>query len=215
MAENASRVDTPTGQSEGLGIVPGGHFDRLLNGDASDRVMMTLSRPAAVFLAACVEHMNQRKLLPADNAQALETSAWLEEIGAAAVRAAPAGELAELVDAYARLDARCVSAQQECEQVASERDQLALALGHIESVAGRFMQRGHAGFEYEGISEELAHTLQELSLVHRTARDALSAGPSQQRNNEDRPVSQSGADGTVDHRAASSTSSHDGSEDTE
>lgn len=59
------------------------------------------------------------------------------------------------------------------ESDASHREQLEATLGHIQSVAGRFMRRGHAGFEYEGISDELALTLQELSLIHRTAADAL------------------------------------------
>lgn len=51
-------------------------------GQRASRVTVELSRRAAVFLRATVEHMNQRKILPADNEQALETSAWLEEIEA-------------------------------------------------------------------------------------------------------------------------------------
>lgn len=50
--------------------------------DESPLVWIELSRSAAVFLRATVEHMNQAKILPADNAIALETSAWLEEIEA-------------------------------------------------------------------------------------------------------------------------------------
>lgn len=46
------------------------------------QVSVTLSRQAAVFLRATVEHMNQIKILPRDERAALETSAWLEEIEA-------------------------------------------------------------------------------------------------------------------------------------
>ena len=46
-------------------------------------VTIQLSRPAALFLSAAVAHMNQRKILPKDHAEALQTSAWLEEIEAA------------------------------------------------------------------------------------------------------------------------------------
>jgi hypothetical protein len=54
---------------------------------AKDKVTLELSRPAATFLRAAVALMNQRKVLPDDNAEALQTSAWLEEIEAAARRA--------------------------------------------------------------------------------------------------------------------------------
>lgn len=47
-----------------------------------DEIVITLSRPAAVFLAGCMRHMNQEKILPDDSRMALETSAWLEEIEA-------------------------------------------------------------------------------------------------------------------------------------
>lgn len=46
------------------------------------RVFVELSHPAAVFLRAAVAHMNQRNLLPEGNREALQTSAWLEEIEA-------------------------------------------------------------------------------------------------------------------------------------
>lgn len=52
-----------------------------------ERCAVELSRDAAVFLLGTVEHMNQAKVLPADNAMALQTSAWLEEIEAATSRA--------------------------------------------------------------------------------------------------------------------------------
>jgi hypothetical protein len=51
------------------------------------RVSVDLSPGAAAFLVGVVRHMNQAKILPADNAQALESSAWLEEIEAATTRA--------------------------------------------------------------------------------------------------------------------------------
>lgn len=53
-----------------------------------DIVTLHLSRQAAAFLHGTVVHLNQAKILPADNRQALETSAWLEEIEAAARKAA-------------------------------------------------------------------------------------------------------------------------------
>lgn len=56
-----------------------------MNRDGS--VSVRLSVPAAVFLRATVEHMNQTKILPQVPAEALQTSAWLEEIEAATRRA--------------------------------------------------------------------------------------------------------------------------------
>jgi hypothetical protein len=56
-------------------------------GRSEASVTVTLSLAAAVFLRATVEHMNQAKMLPADSAQALQTSAWLEEIEAETRRA--------------------------------------------------------------------------------------------------------------------------------
>jgi hypothetical protein len=47
-----------------------------------DGVVFGLSPKAAAFLLGTVRHLNQEKILPADSAQALETSAWLEEIEA-------------------------------------------------------------------------------------------------------------------------------------
>lgn len=47
-----------------------------------ERVAVELSEPAARFLLGTVRHLNQVKLLPEDNAKALQTSAWLEEIEA-------------------------------------------------------------------------------------------------------------------------------------
>jgi len=43
----------------------------------------------------------------------------------------------------------------------------------IRDVARRFMDRGHAGFEYDDVSEALARALQELSVIHRRADRAL------------------------------------------
>jgi hypothetical protein len=51
------------------------------------KVTLTLSLEAAAFLVGTVRHLNQAKILPPDNAQALQTSAWLEEIEAVALRA--------------------------------------------------------------------------------------------------------------------------------
>jgi hypothetical protein len=51
------------------------------------KVCVELSKPAAAFLRGTVVHMNQRKILSLDNAIALQTSAWLEEIEAAVVAA--------------------------------------------------------------------------------------------------------------------------------
>lgn len=48
----------------------------------TNTIDMTLSRPAAEFLWSTAKHMNQAKILPADKAAALQTSAWLEEIEA-------------------------------------------------------------------------------------------------------------------------------------
>lgn len=48
----------------------------------TDEVVVTLSRPAALFLESMVGLMNQVKVLPADSREALQTSAWLEEIAA-------------------------------------------------------------------------------------------------------------------------------------
>lgn len=41
-----------------------------------------ISYPAAVFLRGVVKHLNQKKILPDGSAEALQTSAWLEEIEA-------------------------------------------------------------------------------------------------------------------------------------
>ena len=53
----------------------------------SGKRYLVLSDGATVFLEAMVEHMNQSKILPPDDAEALESSAWLEEIAAAAKNA--------------------------------------------------------------------------------------------------------------------------------
>lgn len=53
----------------------------------SGTVTMTISRQAAAFLHGTAQTLNQKKILPEDNAQALETSAWLEEIEYAARKA--------------------------------------------------------------------------------------------------------------------------------
>lgn len=50
--------------------------------DQPEPVVLALSLPAAAFLLGTVEHLNQTKVLPSASAQALETSAWLEEIEA-------------------------------------------------------------------------------------------------------------------------------------
>lgn len=61
--------------------------DTLRQAERGNAVDVRLSRPTAVGLLAMIREMNQAKVLPPDSPQALETSAWLEEI-AAAVRAA-------------------------------------------------------------------------------------------------------------------------------
>lgn len=50
-------------------------------------VTVVLSASAARFLWATVEHLNTLKALPGNNDQALQTSAWLDEIAAATRRA--------------------------------------------------------------------------------------------------------------------------------
>lgn len=53
--------------------------------------LVFLSPKATAFLLGTVRHLNTVKILPPDNAQALETSAWLEEIEAALVLASERG----------------------------------------------------------------------------------------------------------------------------
>jgi hypothetical protein len=48
----------------------------------SESVAVKLSVDAARFLQGCVAHMNTIKVLPEGSPEALQTSAWLEEIGA-------------------------------------------------------------------------------------------------------------------------------------
>lgn len=56
--------------------------------DQAEPVTITMSRGAATFLATVSEFLNDAKYLPEhDHARALETSAWLEEIAAAAAQA--------------------------------------------------------------------------------------------------------------------------------
>jgi hypothetical protein len=59
--------------------------------------------------------------------------------------------------------------------VVGERNRCRLALEDIERVAGRFIRRGHSGFEYDEISEALSVALQELSVIRRKAAAALDA----------------------------------------
>lgn len=50
---------------------------------------------------------------------------------------------------------------------AAEIKRLRELLAGVHLIAGRFIHRGHAGFEYDEISEALAVALQELSLIRR------------------------------------------------
>jgi hypothetical protein len=55
-------------------------------------VELRLSLPAAAFLHGAVQHMNTLKVLPEGGPEALQTSAWLEEIEATAAAACAAAE---------------------------------------------------------------------------------------------------------------------------
>lgn len=58
---------------------------------SDERVSLKISVPAAAFLAGTMAHLNEAKILPPDDPHALQTSAWMEEIEAAAVAALDEG----------------------------------------------------------------------------------------------------------------------------
>lgn len=70
-------------------------------------------------------------------------------------------------------EAAAIEWRSRCADAVARVAELEAALGHAQAVAGRFMLRGHAGFEYDGISDELAITLQELSLIRRLLEGVL------------------------------------------
>lgn len=50
-------------------------------------VWVSLSSEAATFLKGTIGVLNERKILPPDDEQALQSAAWLEEVSAAVTRA--------------------------------------------------------------------------------------------------------------------------------